>query len=479
MKHIRYVRSTLAKFLAIAVFSGVLALSAQAVQAAAIKDMNSVSDYAKEAVSDLVAKGIIKGGGNGNFSPKDTVTRGHIVIMLVRALNYDTSNVPSVPTFKDVPAGHWAYKYVEAAYREGIITKGSKGTFGINQKCTREQMAIMFVRSLGLEDEQINKQQELINVGNLKDKKKISPWATDHIEFVMESGLMGGVGNSSFAPQSPANRQQAAVVIYRYLNSRNKTTEMVKAITGPVQYPELYEALKSGMQGYKGELSSNAVLKMYNRPLNEDVNFNFSANGAVNNLNTRINSKMEFYGTGLPSSSMEYETITVGKELYMKLPGESKWLLLPTSGLSSQDAPVINSEANKIKAEQFVRSYRKLAISSSGQTEVNGIAATKYEITLTSEAFKTLFSLLTAEGYFDQPTDMEQILKSPFSGKVVVYLDQQNRIIKDIYHFSANMKFTDANDDVDIDSSIETSYINIGSEIEINAPPLSEVINTR
>jgi hypothetical protein len=477
MKHMELLRSGISKVLVGAVLSGVLSFSTMPAQAATLKDMNSVAPYAKEAVTALAAQNIIAGGSNGNFNPAGTLTRGHMIIMLVRALGYDTVNIPSTPTFKDVPATHWAYKFVEAAYREGIITKGPTGKFGINENCTRQQMAAIFVRSLGLKDEQIKNQQELINVNNLNDKSKIASWAKDHVEFVMSTGLMVG-SNGSFLPNTAASRQQAAVVIYRYLNSKVKTTEAARVITAPVQYSELYESLKNSMLGYKGELTSNVLLQMHNKPTNEDINFNFSINGAVNGMNAHMKSKMDFSGTGLPSSIMMYDTIVFEKKLFLKMADQTKWTLVPAEELSAQDISVVSSDSSTLKYEQFMRSYRKLVITNAGTVDLNGTAATKYEITLDREAFKGFFTALTAQGYFDQSTDIENILANPYEGKIEVYLDGQNRIIKDKYSFKANLKLEETDDDIDINSIIDNDYTNIGADIEIKAPSLSEVVDT-
>jgi hypothetical protein len=49
---------------------------------ASFKDMNSVSEWAKQAVSELKAKGILDGKGDNNFDPRGKVTRAEIAKLL-------------------------------------------------------------------------------------------------------------------------------------------------------------------------------------------------------------------------------------------------------------------------------------------------------------------------------------------------------------------------------------------------------------
>ncbi|MBP3965813.1 S-layer homology domain-containing protein, partial [Paenibacillus sp. DLE-14] len=47
----------------------------------------------------------------------------------------------------------------------------------------------------------------------------ISAYAQEAVLAVQEAGLMNGLGNGSFAPKGETTRAQAAVTIYRVMNS--------------------------------------------------------------------------------------------------------------------------------------------------------------------------------------------------------------------------------------------------------------------
>ncbi len=196
-----------------------------------IKDIDSSADYAKQSIINLNKRNIISGNENGHFNPRNAVSRAEMIKMLVNSLNIDTGNVPENATFKDVPRDHWAYSYVEAAYREGIVKGLSSDQFGTDKVCTREEIATMFVRSLGISDDSLAGKLEPENVNSLNDKDKISDWAKDYVEFAMSTGLMKGSGVKIFDAKGRAERQQAAVVIDRFTESKQTILEFAKAFT--------------------------------------------------------------------------------------------------------------------------------------------------------------------------------------------------------------------------------------------------------
>lgn len=191
-----------------------------------INDINKSSSYAKGSILYLAKQNIISGDEKGNFNPQKSVTRAEMVALMAKAMNLDTSKTPEEGTFMDVPTNNWAAKYVEAAYKEGIITGISTTEFKPNDKITREQMAVIFVRALKLVEQ--DKDIELININYFADKAKISTWSQKEVEVAVEAGLMNGVSEKSFEPKTAANKEQSAVVIERLLKNKDNITAMFK-----------------------------------------------------------------------------------------------------------------------------------------------------------------------------------------------------------------------------------------------------------
>jgi len=181
------------------------------------------NSYAKDAILELVNAGIINGTGDGKFNPAGKISRQDFAIILAKALELDTDDVPATPTFSDVPASHYSYKFVEAAVKAELIAGLGEGKFGLGQNLTREQMAVLFVRATG---------EDVTGYGDkltFSDADKISAWAKDAVGYAVEIGLMNGAGNNSFNPQGLAERQQVALVASNFLQV--KKPEVIKAVS--------------------------------------------------------------------------------------------------------------------------------------------------------------------------------------------------------------------------------------------------------
>ena len=52
------------------------------------------------------------------------------------------------------------------------------------------------------------------------DKEDISDWAVPYVGEVQKQGIMQGDQNNMFYPLNLANRAEAAMVVYNYLNTK-------------------------------------------------------------------------------------------------------------------------------------------------------------------------------------------------------------------------------------------------------------------
>jgi len=121
----------------------------------------------------LLKLGILKGYPDGTFKPGNNVTRAEFATMVVLAKKL-TLVSPARPSFKDVPANHWAYKQVETAAKAGYLKGYPDGTFGPSRNITRQEIAAVLVNVLGLTPE-ATKITEPVCLAN--DENKIASWA--------------------------------------------------------------------------------------------------------------------------------------------------------------------------------------------------------------------------------------------------------------------------------------------------------------
>lgn len=92
-------------------------------------------------------RGVISGYGDGTFRPNSPITRAQTAKMLVTAKGWQPAS-PGVEDFYDVPNHHWAYGYIETAYRRGLLSGYGNGFFRPEQEVTRAQLSKMLTMAM-------------------------------------------------------------------------------------------------------------------------------------------------------------------------------------------------------------------------------------------------------------------------------------------------------------------------------------------
>ncbi|MCM3787181.1 S-layer homology domain-containing protein [Domibacillus indicus] len=104
----------------------------------------AAGDSLGRELSAVIEAGIMSGYEDGSYKPDNSVTREEFATFLARALQ-----LPEGPErFKDVPASAKLAPYVNAAAAAGIINGGSDGNFSPKATITRQDMALMISNAL-------------------------------------------------------------------------------------------------------------------------------------------------------------------------------------------------------------------------------------------------------------------------------------------------------------------------------------------
>ncbi|MGD6894591.1 S-layer homology domain-containing protein [Bacillus infantis] len=201
--------------------------------AAGVEFIDISNSYAKDAINQLAAEGILNGLPSGQFNPTGQISRQDFAIILAKALKLDVEASITKPAFTDVPASHYSYKYVEAAAKAGLINGLGDGTFGGNSQLTRQDMAVLFVRALGVDATGYGDKL------SFTDASSIAGYAKDAVGFALEAQLIQGLGNGSFNPQGTAKRQEVALVASSFLKVKQEQKPApVPTPPAPVPIPE-------------------------------------------------------------------------------------------------------------------------------------------------------------------------------------------------------------------------------------------------
>lgn len=165
------------------------------------------SHWARETINFCYGKGLFVGETATTFAPKLEMNKAMIITLLARLDNY-TPNGISDYSFTDISSKDWFADYAQWAYDKKIVTGK---IFDGNSKVTREEIAKLAYTYL-------QKAGYNISVGKVEDfsdVKTISSNCKTAVKFMKDNGIMSGVGNNTFQPQTNVSRAEMATIMYR------------------------------------------------------------------------------------------------------------------------------------------------------------------------------------------------------------------------------------------------------------------------
>ncbi|MGG4146278.1 discoidin domain-containing protein [Paenibacillus algorifonticola] len=173
--------------------------------------------WAKANIEVMAAKHIASGISETRFDPAGKVTRAQFATFLVRALGIDLLAYKG--TFTDVPEGQWYTAYVEAAQASGIIKGAGNDRYDPDKEMTREQMAVMVINAYTYATGQTTFAVGDEDNTGFEDLDQAASWSKDAIQASFKLGIINGVSRTSYEPGMLSQRDQAASIIYRFLEA--------------------------------------------------------------------------------------------------------------------------------------------------------------------------------------------------------------------------------------------------------------------
>lgn len=116
-----------------------------------------VDHWAYKYVEYMIAQGLVSGLPDGNYHPNEEVNRAQAAAFIARAVALEAGEAglavyqpPAEPSFVDVPADYWAYRYIEYLAEAGIATGYGDGSYKPEEIVNRAQCAVYLARAFGL-----------------------------------------------------------------------------------------------------------------------------------------------------------------------------------------------------------------------------------------------------------------------------------------------------------------------------------------
>lgn len=187
--------------------------------------------YAFAEIHKLRALNITSGTGDNNYGLGKKTTRAEFVRFLKNLMKWDDYN-PEKGSFQDnTDHRKWYYTPIETALKNGAI-KNDSTKFRPNDYITREEMAVMLIRSLGYES--LAKQLSYLG----------SPFSdvgtnVEYITMAKDLGIIYGIGQNRFNPYGSALREDAAAMLMRMYDRLNHPLDELHAFYAVKSYPQV------------------------------------------------------------------------------------------------------------------------------------------------------------------------------------------------------------------------------------------------
>ncbi|WP_010276247.1 S-layer homology domain-containing protein [Paenibacillus senegalensis] len=176
--------------------------------------------WAQGAIENLASKLLVQGRTTDVFAPESPVTRAEFAALLVCAAGLQASAPAGGAAFSDVPETAWYADVVTAAKLSGLVDGFEDGSFRPEQTISREQMALMIIRSIELLGHPLPDRTNA-SVTDFVDADGISSWSQAAIDQAVKAGLIDGMQDGTFRPAETATRAQSAALLERLLKEVN------------------------------------------------------------------------------------------------------------------------------------------------------------------------------------------------------------------------------------------------------------------
>ena len=196
----------------------IMGLLATSVFANSFNDLEGF-EYAIDYIEEFKEKGIISGTSETTFSPGNNVKREEFVKIIVNLFGY--YNEEAECSYVDMSEEDWFYTYVASATEVGIINGIEDNKFGVGDNISRQDVCTIIYRVLNNKGYSLKKEKKT-NL-SFEDAEEISDYALEAVKLLYQAGIINGIDEKHFAPQSFCNR--AAMVKISYLSNQKKVNK--------------------------------------------------------------------------------------------------------------------------------------------------------------------------------------------------------------------------------------------------------------
>ncbi|OQB12023.1 MAG: Endo-1,4-beta-xylanase A precursor [Firmicutes bacterium ADurb.Bin193] len=167
--------------------------------------------WSKNYVAPLLKKGVFEGYGDNTFRPDQGITREEIATIIVRAMGLtgQAEAAEAVGYSDAADISPWATKSVDLLTKLGIFKGYDDNNFRPHEVISREELVAVIMRAMSVQSGQ--------GSTSFTDDESISDWAKGSVVAAYMAGIIQGHNDHSFRPQDDVTRGQAAAIIYNFM----------------------------------------------------------------------------------------------------------------------------------------------------------------------------------------------------------------------------------------------------------------------
>lgn len=181
-----------------------------------------VNHWAYDYIYALTKQGIVTGVSDTEFQPDRAVRREEFIKLIISALPLKNEiKSDSKSVFSDIPKDSYSVPYVMKAFEAKLISGTGEGIFGYGAEIKRQDAAVILSNVISYYKLEKSTMQE----ANYADRETIDDYALEAVSSAAGLGLFKGDSDNCFNPQKGITRAEACAVITRLISLTEATGE--------------------------------------------------------------------------------------------------------------------------------------------------------------------------------------------------------------------------------------------------------------
>lgn len=180
--------------------------------------------WARIYINSMAQRGLISGYEDGTFRPDNDVTRLEALSLFARAMGSNDSVNKEVlkfahETYDSIISGYdlkWGGDEIAYLMYKGALKRADLDTYlrgdEKDSPMMRYEAAIIITKAMGKEDKALS---DLGVVLDYSDAREVPSNAIQYVAYATEAGVMEGMGDGMFSPNTEVKRSQMAVMLSR------------------------------------------------------------------------------------------------------------------------------------------------------------------------------------------------------------------------------------------------------------------------